>query len=66
MVSTGGGKGPGVPRRRLTNCCCSEAHAANDPAHVAIGPELDVSENRRRRQELTTSALPRRLLNVHS
>ncbi len=24
MLSTGGGSGPGRPRRRLTNCCCME------------------------------------------
>lgn len=24
MSSPGGGNGPGVPRRRLMNCCCSD------------------------------------------
>ena len=36
MRSTGGGSGPGVPRRRLTKLCCSEVNSRAASASVAV------------------------------
>ena len=40
MLSTGGGKGPGVPRRRLMNCCCSDVMRRRASASVSAANTL--------------------------
>ena len=65
MSRVGGGNWPGVPRRRLMNCCCSEVKS-NSASSVRIGGE-DVDADHRvrlrerlRRPELRAINLQRR------
>ena len=45
MSSTGGGSGPGRPRRRLTKACCSEVNRRRASASVSAANDVDAEHH---------------------